>query len=50
VNLTALTSFETGLRRGQTEVTSIFSVACKVIKKVIEKIPLTSVCVTPPEK
>lgn len=50
VNVTTLTGFETGLRRGRTEVASIFSVDDKVIKKVIEKIPLTSVCIAPPEK
>lgn len=48
--LTTLTGFETGLRRGRTEVASIFSADDKVIKKVIEKIPLTSVCTAPPEK
>ena len=50
VNVTALTGFEIGLRRGRTEVTSTSSVACKVIKKVVEKIPLTFVCIAPPEK
>lgn len=49
MNVIALTGFETGLRRGRTEVTSTFLVAHKVIKKVIEKIPLTFVCVAPPE-
>lgn len=45
VDVTAFTGFETGLRRGRTEVTNTFSVACKLIKNVIETIP--SVCVAP---
>lgn len=50
VNVAAPSGFETGLRTDRTEVTSTFLVACKLIKKVIEKIPLTFVCLAPPEK